>query len=41
MGLSISYSTGGYVDTLLGYDPLVPFFRVNGNDMMDVYSQTR
>ena len=40
-GLSISYKTGGYVDTLFGHDPLIPCFRVNGNDMMDVYSQTR
>jgi 2-oxoisovalerate dehydrogenase E1 component len=40
-GLSISYATGNYVDTLFGdNDPLVPLFRVNGNDMMDVYSQT-
>jgi pyruvate/2-oxoglutarate/acetoin dehydrogenase E1 component/TPP-dependent pyruvate/acetoin dehydrogenase alpha subunit len=39
-GLSISYSTGGYVDTLFGNDPVVPLFRANGNDMMDVYSQT-
>ena len=40
-GLSISYSTGGYVDTLFGSDPLVPLFRASGNDMMDVYSQTQ
>jgi 2-oxoisovalerate dehydrogenase E1 component len=39
-GLSISYSTGGYVDTLFGTDPLVPLFRANGNDMMDVYDKT-
>jgi len=39
-GLSISYSTGGYVDTLFDNDSLVPLYRVNGNDMMDVYSKT-
>lgn len=40
-GLSISYSTGGYVDTLFEHDPLVPLFRANGKDMMDVYSQSK
>lgn len=40
-GLSISYSTGGYVDTLFDNDPLVPVFRANGNDMMHVYSQSK
>jgi pyruvate/2-oxoglutarate/acetoin dehydrogenase E1 component/TPP-dependent pyruvate/acetoin dehydrogenase alpha subunit len=39
-GLSISYKTNGYVDTLWQNDPLVPFFKVNGNDFMHVYSQT-
>lgn len=44
-GLSISYQTKGYVDTLFGGngggDPLVPVYTVqNGNDMMEVYSQT-
>ena len=39
-GLSISYKTGGYVDSLFGNDPLVPLFRVNGNDVMDVYDKT-
>jgi TPP-dependent pyruvate/acetoin dehydrogenase alpha subunit/pyruvate/2-oxoglutarate/acetoin dehydrogenase E1 component len=40
-GLSISYKTDGYVDTLFANDPLIPLFRVNGNDMMHVYSQTK
>jgi 2-oxoisovalerate dehydrogenase E1 component len=40
-GLSISYSTEGYVDTLFDNDPLIPVFRANGSDTMDVYSQTR
>jgi pyruvate/2-oxoglutarate/acetoin dehydrogenase E1 component/TPP-dependent pyruvate/acetoin dehydrogenase alpha subunit len=51
-GLSISYSTNGYCDSLFGGnnnnhgrmddDPLVPLFRVaNANDMMEVYSTTR
>lgn len=39
-GLSISYSTAGYVDTLFGRDDLVPLYTVNGNDILDVYSQT-
>lgn len=40
-GLSISYKTGGYVDTIFDQDRLVPLYRVNGNDMMHVYSQTK
>lgn len=40
-GLSISYSTDGYVQTLFHKDDLVPCFTVNGNDMLDVYSQTK
>jgi len=40
-GMSISYQTQGYVDTLFGHDPLVPVYVVNGNDAVDVYSRTR
>jgi len=39
-GLSISYNPHGYVETLFDHDPLVPLFRANGNDMMQVYDQT-
>ena len=39
-GLSISYNTGGYVNTLWENDPLVPLYKVNGNDIQHVYSQT-
>ena len=39
-GLSISYKTGGYVNTLWENDPLVPLYKVNGNDFQHVYSQT-
>ena len=39
-GWSISYETHGYVDTLFDRDPLVHLSVANGNDMMDVYSQT-
>jgi pyruvate/2-oxoglutarate/acetoin dehydrogenase E1 component/TPP-dependent pyruvate/acetoin dehydrogenase alpha subunit len=39
-GLSISYKTNGYVDTLWKNDPIVPLFTVNGNDFLHVYSQT-
>jgi 2-oxoisovalerate dehydrogenase E1 component len=37
---SISYKTGGYVDTLWLDDPLVLLYKVNGNDFQHVYSQT-
>ena len=43
-GLSISYATNNYVSTLFrgpNEDPLVPAFHVNGQDMMDIYSQTK
>lgn len=40
-GLSISYSTEGYCRTLFNHDPLIPFFQANGNDLMDVYDQTK
>ncbi|GKY94343.1 hypothetical protein MPSEU_000400200 [Mayamaea pseudoterrestris] len=40
-GLSISYKTEGYVNTLFRNDSLVPLFGANGNDMMDVYSATK
>jgi 2-oxoisovalerate dehydrogenase E1 component len=40
-GLSISYATQGYVDTLFRDDDLVPLYQVNGSDMLDVYSQTK
>jgi 2-oxoisovalerate dehydrogenase E1 component len=40
-GLSISYKTKGYVNTLFENDPLVPLFCANGNDMMDVMDQTK
>jgi pyruvate/2-oxoglutarate/acetoin dehydrogenase E1 component/TPP-dependent pyruvate/acetoin dehydrogenase alpha subunit len=39
-GLSISYQTRDYVDTLFDHDPILPLFKANGNDMMDIYSQT-
>lgn len=47
-GLSISYETKNYVDTvfppsssLRGDDPLLPVFRANGNDLLSVYDQTK
>lgn len=41
-GLSISYDTQGYVETLFnGTDPLLPVFRANGNDVLDVFDQTK
>jgi 2-oxoisovalerate dehydrogenase E1 component len=40
-GLSISYKTAGYVDTLFANDNLIPRYCANGNDIMDVYSQTK
>lgn len=40
-GLSISYSTGGYCQTLFEHDRLVPNWKANGNDMMDVYDKTK
>jgi 2-oxoisovalerate dehydrogenase E1 component len=39
-GLSISYATLGYVDTLFAGDRLVPEFIAHGGDMMDVYDKT-
>lgn len=38
--LSISYPTGGYVQTLFPGDELVPLFGAHGGDMLDVYDQT-
>jgi len=43
-GLSISYSTNNYVDTLFDPnrpDPLMPIFRANGQDLFSVYDQTK
>ena len=40
-GLSISYKTDGYVNTLFSNDSLIPLYCANGNDIMDVYSQTK
>jgi 2-oxoisovalerate dehydrogenase E1 component len=39
-GLSISYETQGYVDTLFASDPLVPLFVANGSDAWDVHDAT-
>mmetsp|Transcript_31006 Transcript_31006/g.47500 ORF Transcript_31006/g.47500 Transcript_31006/m.47500 type:complete len:849 (+) Transcript_31006:121-2667(+) len=39
-GLSISYETEGYVDTLFPGDMLVPVYRAYGGDMLDIYDQT-
>lgn len=42
-GLSISYETKNYIDTVFGtqcLDPLLPVFRANGQDMLSVYDQT-
>lgn len=40
-GLSISYKTDGYVNTLFSNDSLIPQYCANGNDIMDVYSKTK
>jgi 2-oxoisovalerate dehydrogenase E1 component len=40
-GLSISYNTGNYVNTLFRHDPLIPYYPVNGNNILDVYTQTQ
>lgn len=49
-GLSISYETKNYVDTVFGgnstamtshHDPLIPVFRANGQDMQSIYDQTQ
>jgi len=48
-GLSISYETKGYVDTVFGKtisgnnwnDPLIPVFSVDSQDMQSVYDQTK
>jgi 2-oxoisovalerate dehydrogenase E1 component len=39
-GLSISYETQGYVDTLFASDPLVPLFVADGSDAWDVHDVT-
>mmetsp|Transcript_4283 Transcript_4283/g.6144 ORF Transcript_4283/g.6144 Transcript_4283/m.6144 type:complete len:802 (+) Transcript_4283:222-2627(+) len=42
-GLSISYETKNFVDSMFEdkEDPLIPVFRSDGQDMLDVYDQTR
>ncbi|KAL3922018.1 MAG: hypothetical protein SGILL_002436, partial [Bacillariaceae sp.] len=43
-GISISYKTKQYVDTVFpkdSKDPLMPVFRANGQDMLSVYDQTK
>ncbi|CAB9498379.1 oxoisovalerate dehydrogenase subunit beta [Seminavis robusta] len=40
-GISISYETKNYVNTLFGNDPLVPLFEADAADMMQVYSETK
>jgi TPP-dependent pyruvate/acetoin dehydrogenase alpha subunit len=40
-GLSISYETKDYVNTLFQQDPLVSLFQADGRDMMSVYDQTK
>jgi len=40
-GISISYETNNYVNTLFGNDELVPLFQAEGSDMMSVYDQTQ
>ena len=40
-GMSISYETKDYVNTLFGDDSLVSLFTAEGSDMMSVYDQTK
>jgi TPP-dependent pyruvate/acetoin dehydrogenase alpha subunit len=40
-GISISYDTQNYVNTLFGKDHLVPQFQADASDMMQVYSTTK
>jgi len=41
-GLSISYETKNYVDTVFSTeDPLLPVFRANGQDLLSVYDQSQ
>jgi TPP-dependent pyruvate/acetoin dehydrogenase alpha subunit/pyruvate/2-oxoglutarate/acetoin dehydrogenase E1 component len=40
-GLSISYDTKNYIDTVFHNDPLLPVFQADGQDMMAVYDQTK
>ena len=43
-GISISYETKQYVDTVFSHDkndPLLPVFRADGQDMLSVYDQTK
>jgi TPP-dependent pyruvate/acetoin dehydrogenase alpha subunit/pyruvate/2-oxoglutarate/acetoin dehydrogenase E1 component len=41
-GLSISYETKNYIDTVFSMeDPLMPVFRADGQDMLSVYDQTK
>ena len=40
-GISISYETKDYVNTLFDHDPLIRSFHADGGDMMNVYDQTQ
>eukprot|EP00934_Nitzschia_sp_Nitz4_P004421 Nitzschia sp. Nitz4//scaffold118_size93875//46013//48415//NITZ4_004789-RA/size93875-processed-gene-0.61-mRNA-1//-1//CDS//3329533727//4411//frame0 len=43
-GVSISYKTKDYIDTMFGsnsHDPLVPVFTADAQDMQSIYDQTR
>lgn len=40
-GMSISYETKDYVNTLFGNDPIVRLFEADASDMMQVFSQTK